>query len=73
MITRPWPPSLVEEWRRRRGLSGAALARQVGVSRQHVSRIESGHTRPSPRMRRALSQALGVPEEVLFETGTSEH
>jgi len=52
----------VRRLRRRRELSQEALARRLGVTREHVAKIELGVIK-SPRieMRRRLAKALRVP------------
>ena len=64
---RAWPPSALEEWRRRRRLSGRRLSQLVGCSANYVSLLENGRAKPSARMRDALADILQVPEELLFE------
>ena len=56
-----------EEIRRRTGLTVTGLARVVGFSHAYVSRVEGRDLRPSARYREAVAQALGVPEELLFD------
>jgi transcriptional regulator with XRE-family HTH domain len=52
--------STVRELRRARGLTGAALADQAGVSRAMVSRIEHGDVQPTAVLLGRLSAALGI-------------
>lgn len=47
--------------RRRAGLDAAALAEQVGLTRDKLSKIENGRRRVTPRELPALAQALHVP------------
>lgn len=54
-------------WRARRGLSQTDLARLAGVSRQTVSNLERGETRPMPLVREALADALDIPSEYVME------
>lgn len=53
------------------GLSQAQLADRAGVSRQIVNRLENGVTKlPTPVVRRALAQTLGVSHlELLVAAG----
>jgi len=51
--------------RRARGLSEATLALYVGVTQQHIARIELGRTRGSMKLRQRIAQVLGVPERLL--------
>lgn len=54
--------------RRRRKLSQEALARRLGVRREHIAQIELGAIQ-SPRIetRRRLAKALGVPITQLLD------
>ena len=56
-----------EEIRRRSGFTVTELARKIGFSHAYVSRVEGRGLHPSPRYRKAVAQALGVPEELLFD------
>jgi transcriptional regulator with XRE-family HTH domain len=62
----------VATYRASRGLTVAALAREIGVSRSMVSQIERGQSRPSVSTLFALSEALGVPVDAFFRGG-DEH
>lgn len=62
------------EWRLRnireeRGVSQEALAERLKVSRQTVSKWETGQVRPSADNLARLSQALGVPVDALVKDG----
>lgn len=48
-------------WRRHRGLSQAALAREAGLSQVWISRIERGGGYGSRETRRKLAAALDAP------------
>lgn len=50
-----------------RGLGLRALAREVGVSASLVSQIETGKSQPSVRTLYAITTALGISVESLFE------
>lgn len=52
--------SPVAVWREHRGLSGAELARQVGISRAFLSQIEAGSRSAALHTMRKLATALGV-------------
>ncbi len=48
-------------------ISQNELARQVGVSSGHLSRLISGGANPSPQVRRRLQRVLGVTDfDALF-------
>jgi DNA-binding XRE family transcriptional regulator len=51
----------VAAWRRYRGLTQAKLALAAGCSQVWLSRIEAGAGYGTPKMRRALAQALDAP------------
>jgi len=56
--------------RAERGLTQAALAEAVGVSRKTVNTVENGVFVPSTTLALKLARALGVPvEEIFFLTG----
>lgn len=55
-----------EDLRRRRGFGVVDFARLIGYSHVHVSRVESGHEKPSARYRQAAAAALGVDEAIAF-------
>ncbi len=55
------PGAALRALRERRGLTIAALARQVGISAAAISQIESGTVQPSVTTLRRLAAALGVP------------
>lgn len=57
---------LAEE-RQRRGWSRCELARRAKMHPADVGKLEAGKIFPYPAWRRRLAEALGVPEEVLFE------
>src|SRR5256885_17146151 len=47
-------------------LTQEALAREVGVTHQHISRIEGDHAAPSTDLVVKLSQRLGVTADYLL-------
>jgi transcriptional regulator with XRE-family HTH domain len=58
----------VREARRRSGLDAAELARQVGLSRDKLSKIENGRRRIAPRELPALASALHMPLSALLSS-----
>lgn len=48
--------------------SGSWLARRCGKSPSYVSLVIDGKRRPSHDFRTRASEALGVPESILFPT-----
>ncbi|WP_328492699.1 XRE family transcriptional regulator [Streptomyces sp. NBC_00414] len=53
-----------------RGMSLRALAREIGVSASLVSQIETGKSQPSVSTLYAITTALAIPVESLFDAGT---
>lgn len=51
------------------GFSQAELARRSGVSQGHISELERGDKKASPKTVKKLAAGLGVPMGALF-TGT---
>ncbi len=62
----------IREERIKRGVSLRSLARDVGVSASLVSQIETGKCRPSVSTLYAITTALGVSIEDVFETPGAE-
>ena|SRR5829696_1593444 len=56
----------VRALREEQGLSGAALARKAGLTRNTVSRIELGHHTPSAATVEKIANALGVGVDKLY-------
>ena len=52
--------------RSERGLTQAALAEAVGVSRKTINTVENGVFTPSTLLALKLARALGVPVEEIF-------
>jgi transcriptional regulator with XRE-family HTH domain len=48
------------------GLTQAELAARAGYARPTLSRIETGDLKAWPRFRRAVAEAIGAPEAVIF-------
>lgn len=69
MSPAPVPPvgARIRQARLERGLGLRALAREVGVSASLVSQIETGKSQPSVSTLYAITTALGISVESLFE------
>jgi putative transcriptional regulator len=52
--------------RSERGLTQAALAERVGVSRKTINTVENGVFVPSALLALRLARALGCPVEAIF-------
>ncbi|MEY9996145.1 transcriptional regulator with XRE-family HTH domain/quercetin dioxygenase-like cupin family protein [Streptomyces sp. V4I8] len=61
----------IRQARLARGMSLRALAREVGVSASLVSQIETGKTQPSVSTLYAITTALAISVESLFDAGES--
>ncbi|MCF1593623.1 helix-turn-helix domain-containing protein [Streptomyces muensis] len=59
----------IRQARLARGTSLRALAREIGVSASLVSQIENGKSQPSVSTLYAITTALGISLESLFEAG----
>jgi transcriptional regulator with XRE-family HTH domain len=57
----------IRQARLERGTSLRALAREIGVSASLVSQIETGKSQPSVSTLYAITSALGISVEVLFD------
>ncbi|MGE5553441.1 MAG: helix-turn-helix domain-containing protein [Betaproteobacteria bacterium] len=58
--------SAIRQEREERGWTLQQLAERAGVSVSYLSEIEQGKKRPSLKVARRLSQALGLPPTVIF-------
>lgn len=58
--------------RAERGLTQAALAEMVGVSRKTINTVENGVFVPSTMLALKLARALGMPVEALFRLEEEE-
>lgn len=58
----------LKQLRYERGLSQAALAGLVGVTRQTINSIENGKNDPSLSLAFACSKVFGLPIEAIFST-----
>ncbi|HST36998.1 MAG TPA: helix-turn-helix transcriptional regulator [Allosphingosinicella sp.] len=56
----------LRDLRGERGLTQAALAELVGVSRKTINTVENGVFVPSTLLALKLARALGVPVEEIF-------
>lgn len=56
----------IAERREAKGLSQMALAREVGISRIHISRLENGHSIPNTPTLRCLAEALDMTSSELL-------
>jgi transcriptional regulator with XRE-family HTH domain len=54
--------------REMRGLTQAELGQLAGLRQEYLSRIEHRWVVPTPQQRQRLAEALGTPEDVLFES-----
>lgn len=52
-------------WREHRGMTGADLAKRVGVTPAHISKLESAKGEPSVAVLRRIGKALAVDLELL--------
>ncbi|MER5944082.1 XRE family transcriptional regulator [Streptomyces sp. NPDC001928] len=73
MPTAAIPPvgTRIRQARLARGTSLRALAREIGVSASLVSQIENGKSQPSVSTLYAITTALGISVEALFDSGES--
>jgi putative transcriptional regulator len=62
----------LKESRTDAGLTQAALAERVGVSRKTINTVENGVFVPSTTLALKLAAALGCPVEALFWLETSK-
>lgn len=57
----------IRKLRQKRGLSQEIFAKALGVSRSHISTIETGAARPSKQLIKSICREFGVREEWLLE------
>lgn len=63
----------LKEARKRKGMSQELVAEQLGISRQAVTKWESGQSKPNSRNLQALAELYEVPaEELLADNGKEE-
>jgi len=60
-------PNRIRKLRRKRGLSQEIFAKSLGVSRSHISTIETGAARPSKQLIKSICREFGVREKWLLE------
>ena len=56
----------IKEVRKGQGLSQSRLARMVNVAEPSLCQVERGQRAPWPKLKRELSDKLGVAESELF-------
>lgn len=56
----------LKKFRINKNMTQSELARIVGCQRVTISRIETGHQKPSIELAYSLANALGIPFEKLF-------
>ena len=56
----------LRHYRLEAGLSQARLAETVGLSVQHLQRLEYGRNKPKHQTAQNFATALGVPAEMIF-------
>ena len=57
----------VTQWRTARGVSKAHMARQVGVKRSYMTKLEQGRLQPSGEMMFRIAGYLKQPIEQVFQ------
>ena len=62
----------LREVRTERDISGSELAKKVGVTRQHIQRIETGKCTAGDSVRVRIAAALGVAVDDIFDYAQSE-
>jgi putative transcriptional regulator len=65
--------NVIKQKRAERGISQAALAEALGVSRQTVNAIETGRYMPSLPLAFGLARFFETPIEGLFDPGEEIH
>lgn len=58
-------PTPLHFWRRKRGLTQARLAEQVGISQTYVAGLEAGDRKGDPLLFKKFAAVLCVPMELL--------
>ncbi len=58
--------------RKEKGLPKTKLSKETGIDIGHLTHIEKGARKPSHKLLKTISQALGVPYEQLFYTYDKE-
>ena len=57
----------VERWRTEKGVTKAHMARQVGVKRSYMTKLEQGRLQPSGDMMFRIAEYLEQPLIVVFQ------
>lgn len=65
-------PSTLSAMRVLAGLSQAELARRSGVSQGHISELEKGDKKASPKTIKRLADALSVPMPALISVAPEQ-
>lgn len=61
------PVEPMRVWRARRGMSQGELAQAAGVTRQTVSNVERGASKPMPIVREAIARVLDTAPDSISE------
>ncbi len=72
MVTTETEANRLRAFREAAGISLRELSRRVAVNAPLLSRVERGHVRSWPRLRRATSEALGIAEELVWGNGRAQ-
>lgn len=56
----------IEEYRKKKGLSQAQLAKKLSIRQQTISSYESGRTSPKPYLMQQIAEALDTTVTELF-------
>lgn len=56
----------LQELRKARGFSQETFSRAIGISRSHLSQIESGEKDPSLKVSLRIKEALGYTNDDIF-------
>jgi putative transcriptional regulator len=59
--------TVLEVIRRNNGISQTELGRQIGINPTSIAQIERGHRKSWPKLRKQLSETLGIDENLLFD------
>jgi putative transcriptional regulator len=63
----------VKEWRQKKKISKAHLARQIGVCRSYVSKLEQGDLQPSGEIMFRIAEYFKLRIEELFQRADGEN
>ena len=56
----------VAEWRKQKGVSKAHMARQIGVERSYMTKLEQGRIQPTGEKMLRIAEYLKQPVEAVF-------